>query len=237
VAAVALPVGGRAHPEFGAVTVNRYVKFDLVDGDELRLAYTVMVGAEPALVARKQADADGDGRIDAAEARALGERLRALVTHGIELTVDGARAMPGFDEPQVGLAGPEVAPSPFSVDLVVRLRLAPSGGAHLVRYDDKTELPQPGESEVLIEEGPRTRLLAAFRGTASDGLERRFLFRGPKFSALEDRSITFRFAAAPPPAAPTSAPRTSAGHRAGVAALAALLLIALVWGAAKRRTR
>jgi hypothetical protein len=195
-----------------------------------------MVGAEPALLARKQADADGDGRIDAAEARALGERLRVQVARGIQLSLDGARTVPEFDEPQVGLAGPEVAPSPFSVDLVARLRPAPSSGAHLVRYDDATELPLLGESEVRIEEGPRARLLAAFRGTASDGLERRFLFRGPKFSALEDRSITFRFAAAPSPAS-TSAPPASGGHRAAVAALAALLLIALVWGAAKRRTR
>ncbi len=37
-----------AHPEFAPATVNHDVKIDLVGPDELRLAYTTMVGAAPA---------------------------------------------------------------------------------------------------------------------------------------------------------------------------------------------
>src|SRR5690348_3442730 len=43
-----------AHPEFAPQTVNRYIKFDLVAPDGVRLAYTVMVGAAPAAAARAQ---------------------------------------------------------------------------------------------------------------------------------------------------------------------------------------
>src|SRR5436305_4056139 len=56
-----------AHPEFNAVSTNRYVKLDLVSPDEVRLAYTIMYGSTPALAARKAADQNADGKLDAAE--------------------------------------------------------------------------------------------------------------------------------------------------------------------------
>jgi hypothetical protein len=92
----------------------------------------------------------------------------------------------------VGLAGDEVGPSPLSVDLVARL---PLGGAppHTVRFDDAAPEPELGEIEIRVEESPATRLIASHRGDRGDEKQARFLFRGQKFSALEDRSITFRF--------------------------------------------
>src|SRR6185436_1817512 len=139
----ALISAGRAsaHPEFSPVTVNRYLKLDLVAGDEVRLAYSVMFGAGPALAERRLADANADGRLDEAETRALGARLAASLTGKLTVTVDGAPGRLQFEPPSVGLAGAEVGPSPFSVDLVARLA-CPGAGPHLLSLGDATELPQ-----------------------------------------------------------------------------------------------
>ncbi|HEX8953793.1 MAG TPA: hypothetical protein VF945_18170, partial [Polyangia bacterium] len=196
-----------AHPEYGPSTVNRYVKIDLVGPDELRIAYTTMVGPAPAAAWRRAADGNANGLLDADETRAIGARVEQAVKAGLVLTVDGARVVPAFDAPTVGLAGNEVAPSPFSVDLVARVPLV-RAPQHTVRLDDATPEPQLGETEVRVEESPATRLVAAHRGPEGTEKETRFLFRGPKFSALEDRSITIVFAApAPPPLAPPKARR------------------------------
>jgi hypothetical protein len=216
-----------AHPEFAPSTVNRYLKLDLVAPDELRLAYTTMVGPAPAAAWRRAADADADGKLSAAEQRALGERAQKAVLAGLSLTVDGKAVTPAFDAPTVGVAGDEVAPSPFSVDLVARVPLA-GAGPHTVRLDDATPEPQLGETEVRVEESPATRLIAAHRGPSGDEKELRFLFRGQKFSALEDRSITVVFgAAAPATASQTRAPAPSlrAGWLAALAAVAGLLVV------------
>ncbi|MDB4964842.1 MAG: hypothetical protein JWN44_531 [Myxococcales bacterium] len=210
VACVIVAATAEAHPEFAPSTVNRYIKVDLVAADELRVAYTVMVGTAPAAAWRRAADANADGKIDDAESRAIGERARAAVAAGLSLRVDGKSVTPAWESPSVGLAGNEVAPSPLSVDLVARV---PLGGApsHVVRLDDATPEPQLGETEVRIEESPVTRLVRAHRGPIGDEKQTRFLFRGPKFSALEDRSITFELTGAAPSGAahgtPASTPR------------------------------
>jgi len=191
-----------AHPEYAPSTVNRYVKIDLVGPDELRLAYTTMVGPAPAAVWRRAADGNANGLLDEAETRSIGARVEQAVLAGLSLTVDGTRVVPAFDAPNVGLAGNEVAPSPFSVDLVARIPLT-RAPTHTLRIDDATPEPQLGETEVRVEESPSTRLIASHRGPEGIEKETRFLFRGPKFSALEDRSITIVFSApAPPPPKP-----------------------------------
>jgi hypothetical protein len=204
--------GGRAtgHPEYAPSTVNHYVKFDLVAPGAMRIAYTVMVGPAPAAAWRRAADANGDGRIDEAESRAIGERARVAVAKGIALVVDGKAVTPEFDAPVVGMAGDTVAPSPLSVDLVAHVAMG-GDSQHTVRFDDATVEPQIGETEVLVEESPTTRLVASHRGASGEEKQTRFLFRGAKFSVLEDRSITFVFEArlrpAPTPT-PTQTPTT-----------------------------
>jgi hypothetical protein len=196
-----------AHPEYAPSTVNRYVKIDLVGPDELRIAHTTMVGPAPAAAWRRAADANASGLIDADETKAIGARVEQAVSAGLSLVVDGARVVPAFDAPQVGLAGNEVAPSPFSVDLIARVPLV-HAATHTLRIDDATPEPQLGETEVRIEESPATRIIAAHRGPEGNEKETRFLFRGPKFSALEDRSITIVFGPpATPPAKPPPPPR------------------------------
>jgi hypothetical protein len=195
-----------AHPEFAPSTVNHYVKIDLVGPDELRLAYTTMVGPAPAAAWRRAADANANGLLDEAETRSIGARVEQAVSAGLALTVDGKRVVPAFDAPTVGLAGNEVAPNPFSVDLVARVPLA-HANQHVVRLDATPE-PQLGETEIRVEESPMTRLIASHRGPEGTEKEQRFLFRGPKFSALEDRSVTIVFAGAAAPAkAPEKPPR------------------------------
>ena len=199
-----------AHPEFAPSTVNRYIKIDLVGPDELRLAFTTMVGPAPAAAWRRAADDNANGLLDAGETKSIGARVEQAALAGLTLAVDGKRVVPAFDAPQVGLAGNEVAPSPFSVDLVAHVPLV-HAAQHTVRVDDTTPEPQLGETEVRIEESPATRIVAAHRGPPESGgteKETRFLFRGPKFSALEDRSVTVVFGASPaPPAKPAPPPR------------------------------
>lgn len=195
-----------AHPEFAPSTVNRYVKLDLVGPDELRLAYTTMVGSAPAAAWRRAADANANGLLDGDETRAIGARVEQAVSAGMVLTVDGKRVVPPFEAPNVGLAGNEVAPSPFSVDLIARVPLV-HAAEHVVRFDDATPEPQLGETEIRVEESPVTRLIASHRGPEGTEKETRFLFRGPKFSALEDRSVTVVFEGAGGAAAPPARPR------------------------------
>jgi hypothetical protein len=211
-----------AHPEFAPQTTNRYIKLDLVAPDSVRLAYTVMVGAMPAAGARAHADANHDGRVDEAEARALGDEVSRAVAAGVTVELDGQRVTPAFEAPVVGLAGDAVGPSPFSIDLVARLP-ARGAGPHTLTFDDAPAEPMLGETEIRVEESPATRLITAHRGPTGNERQTRFLFNGPKFSALEDRSIALSFAAAPP-AVPVKAPRSAFPLRYIVMAGIGLLL-------------
>lgn len=176
-----------AHPEFNAVSTNRYVKLDLTGPDDVRLAYTVMFGSTPALAARKAADANADGKLDAAEQKALGDKVENDVFYGLHVELDGKPVMLSFDPPQVGLMGDAVGPDPFSVDLIAHLS-APAAAEHRLAVDDKTEFAQLGETEIRVEDSPTARLVEG---------PPRTLFRGPRLSTLEDRTVRVRFAATP----------------------------------------
>jgi hypothetical protein len=223
-----LAVGGRAtaHPEFNAATTNRYLKIDLVSPSELRLAYTVMYGAGPAYAERKRADANGDGKLDENESRTLGESLRSAVSTGLKLELDGKPVTLSFDAPVVGLAGPEVGPSAFSVDLIGHLSCP--GSSHTLVLDDNTPLAELGESEIRVEESPATRLLESHRGKGAGPRESRILFRGPKFSALEDRSITIRFEAGAHPAAAASTDKKLPVQRVALLVIVGLAVVGVL---------
>ena len=196
-----------AHPEFAPATVNRYLKLDLVGPDELRLAYTTMVGPAPAAAwrrarrhqRRRQARRRRD-RAPSASARRAGGAGRAVAHRRRQGGHAGVRDTRGRPGRRRGGAEPV---------------LGRSGGARAarrrrrrtrVRLDDATPEPQLGETEIRVEESPATRLLASHRGPIGDEKEPRFVFRGPKFSALEDRSITVVFAARVPALSTADAP-------------------------------
>jgi hypothetical protein len=210
-----------AHPEFNAISTNRYVKLDLTGPDEIRLAYTVMFGSGPAQAARKVADANADGKLDAGEQKALGVKVERDVSRGLQLELDGKPAPLVFDPPQVGLMGDDVGPNPFSVDLIAHLS-APAAAEHRVLLDDKTEFELLGETEIRVEDSPTARLV--------DGPPRT-LFRGARQSTLEDRTVRFRFAATPGarPVAKKRAPWPWA--------VAALLLVCVLMTLGLRRYR
>jgi hypothetical protein len=218
----------QGHPEFDPVTVNRYWKLTLLSPSEARLAYTVMFGAGPALAARQAADKDGDGKIAAAEADALGKRLLAEVQKSLVLTVDGKPPAATWEAPVVGLMGDAVGAAPFSVDLIAHLPV-PAGDVHEITLDDATDLPALGETEFRVEASPTTTLVASHRGRTGDELTDRIVFRGPKSTMLEDRSIGVRFKAAPlPPPASHAQPRSTAPWLLAVAVGAGLLVLVVV---------
>jgi hypothetical protein len=221
-----------AHPEFSPISTNRYLKLDLVGPDEVRLAYTLMYGAGPALAERKRADSNADCRLDESETKAMGERLRAAVTASLKLSLDGQPVPPGFEPATVGLAGAEVAPNPFSIDLSARLH-ASGPGPHSLVLDDNTEIAQLGETEIRVEESPQTRLLESHRGQGPGPRQSPILFRGPRFSALEDRSITVRWegTGAPPRSDDKSV------RRVGLLVTVGLTLVLLVGWVVLRRYR
>src|SRR5204863_6499402 len=102
--------------------------------------------------------------------------------------VDGARREVVWEEPIVGLSDTRVGPLPFSIDLVGRLAV-PGPGPHLVRLDDATPIDDLGETEIRIEEGPGTRVLAGWQGREDTGRGLRHVWNGPKFSSLGARSV------------------------------------------------
>ena len=138
-----------AHPEFAPSTVNRYVKIDLVGPDELRLAYTTMVGPAPAAVWRRAADANANGLLDADETR-IDRRARRA---------SGARR--AARSPSTEGASCPRSRRPTSVSPATKWRRARSrsisiaripltrAATHTVRFDDATPEPQLGETEVL----------------------------------------------------------------------------------------
>ena len=139
----------------------------------------------------------------------IGKKVEQAVLVGLSLTVDGKRVVPAFDAPERRprrQRGRRRARSRSTSSRASRCRRARE---HTLRLDDATPEPQLGETEIRVEESPTTRLVTSHRGPPDGGSsekETRFLFRGPKFSALEDRSITVVFAApAPPPRAAAAA--------------------------------
>jgi hypothetical protein len=222
-----------AHPEFNPARVNRYLKLTLVGANQVRLAYTAMYGAGPALAARSAVDANRDRIVDGSEARELGARLLAGVEKGLSISVDGKPAVLRWETPAVGLLGSEVSPIPFSIDLVARID-CPGAPPHELALDDRTELAEPGETEVRAEESPSTTLLALYRGRGGEGRPERILWSGPR-SLIEDRTVTVRFTAANANAAPKGRADAAAGGLEprklavvvglGVAMAAAVLLV------------
>ena len=193
VAALSLATSAQAHPEWSPFQVNRYLK--VVVGERSRIVYTVLFGDGPALPERKAVDTDASGTLDARERALLGARIADLVKSGLKLELDGQPYMLPAPTPDVGLAGNGVGPEPFSVDLTYNLALPP--GTHELWIDDRVPVTHEGDSEVAVDVQPEAQLLAAGRGRTATGLEggKVFNFRGPRFSVLEDRGVTLRFAA------------------------------------------
>jgi hypothetical protein len=141
-------------------TNNRYLKVTILDG-RIRLLYTYFVGELPGRQVRARLDTDGDGTLSAAEARVFGNELGAQVADDLHVQLDGAPQALTWSSVDVGLGTPAVLAGALSVDLVawVCLDRSPQGN-HQLQLADRWRLPDPGESELMVEAGPTVQVSA-----------------------------------------------------------------------------
>lgn len=192
-----------AHPQFALSTVNRYGKVVLQGPRQTRVFYTLMVGDVPALPLRQQADRNGDGVLDEGEQAGLAAELRERVVAGVHLYSGGAEVSIPWEATPLRLDSPAVAATAFACEVTATLPATASGSVAELRYDDRVELPPPGEIELRVEEGPGMRVLstqssvatpAAAGGGAGSALV--FQWSGPPRSSVSDRSVSIRYEAA-----------------------------------------
>src|SRR5215470_618220 len=175
VALIAAPA--LAHVAPSGDSNNRYLKATLLP-TEVRVTFTIFFGERPGVIERRRVDKDGDGRIDAAEARTLGERTLAELAPGLFVTVDG-RAATGWKVADVGLGTPTTGGGALSVDLALAAPYPdPRAAEHTLLLEDATEVPLPGESETRVEESPGVRVAECHLASAADGIQLIFPFTG-----------------------------------------------------------
>lgn len=138
---------------------NRYVLVAPL-ADRVRLSYTVWMGQEPGRRARPRMDTDRDGQIEPAEADAYGAQVAAQVAPRLEVEVDGRPVAIEWQEIDVGLGQPSTDGGAFAVDLVawVCLDRPREQLTHRLRLRDRFQVPDPGETELRIEESPGLRV-------------------------------------------------------------------------------
>lgn len=232
--AAALACGGvaGAHPQYSPTSSNRYLKLTPSGDGTVRFAWSLLVGETPALAIRRAADANGDGQCTEEELAAFTGRVLGDVRQHLRVELDGAAAEVSWEAPILGLPDRRVGPLPFAIDLIGRLSLPAGPAEHRVTVDDATQVEELGESEIRIEEGPGARVLAAWQGREDGGRVLRYVWNGPKRSALEERSVGFRVATDP-----GQRPRPPRRPRAPVGLIAALVGGAVALFAARYRRR
>ena len=138
---------------------NRYLKLT-PQTDRLRLAYTVFFGEVPGARTRPAIDTDRDGTISEAEAQTFGDKLAAEVAATLDLELDKVQQKVVWEQIVVGMGSPQVRAGAFSVDLVANVCSAP-GATHTVILRDRFRLPNPGETEVKIEDTHGIKIAAS----------------------------------------------------------------------------
>src|SRR5690349_19398752 len=133
-------VQARAHVAPSVDDNNRYLKLTPL-GDRVRLAYTVFFGEVPGAAERRTIDANRDGQIDDAEAKAFAESIAAQVAAALVVEIDGAATPVTWDTTEAGMGTPQVAAGAFSVDLIAYPCLAKLGGRHRVVVHDRFRIP------------------------------------------------------------------------------------------------
>ncbi len=211
---------------------NRYLKLT-PQSDRVRLAYTIFFGDVPGARTRSSIDSDGNGEISEAEAQAFGDKLGDQVRAAIDVNLDNHQRSLVWEQIVVGMGSPKTQAGAFSVDLVANLCLAP-GTTHTVILRDRFTLPNPGETEVKLEDTHGITIGTAKLGGSSD---RDVKFVGPGGPLADDGvSIAFEVtdqaarssSACTTPEAPDEPKRLPAALVVGAAALVAFLLAVIV---------
>jgi hypothetical protein len=199
--------GAQAHVAPSQNDNNRYLKLTPL-ADRIRLAYTVFFGEVPGERARVDIDTDHDGTISQREAQTFGDRLAAEVAANLAVEVDGIQRPIEWEAVDVGMGSPSATAGAFSVDLVTRFCLSDETTHHAI-VRDRYRIPNPGETEVRIDDGLGIRVVAARVGTTEDP-RHIYRFLGPG-GPLSDAGIDLQFEVGDE--APRAATRCSApGH-------------------------
>ena len=237
-----LLLGGAAHAHVAPSLDdnNRYLKLTVLE-DRVRLVYTVFFGQVPGAAERRAMDRDHDGALADDELGAFAGQLADQVAAALQLTIDGAVLPVTFAQRSVGgaFAGTQGA---FSVDLVASW-CVPAARTHRVSLRDRFAVPRPGETEVLLEDGPGVTVTSARLGSLR-AKDRGFRLAG-RVPALAEPGLLVEVAIEPGPPGraacqPGSGPR-SRGAGAMPSTWLALALVlalaagALIWRAARRR--
>ncbi len=215
---------------------NRYLKLT-PQADRVRLAYTIFFGDVPGARTRSSMDTDGDGEISEAEAQAFGDRLGDQVRAAIDVDVDKHQRSLVWEQIVVGMGSPKTHAGAFSVDLVANLCLGP-GTTHAVILRDRFTLPNPGETEVKLEDAHGIKIHNTSRLGGSPDRDVKFVGPG---GPLADEGVSIAFEvtdqAAPasgactvpePPVRDEQPARLPAALVIGVAAVLAFLVAVVI---------
>ena len=156
---------------------NRYLKVTPL-GDRVRLAYTVFFGQVPGATERRSIDANHDGQIDDAEAKAFADKIGAQVAALLDVDLDGAGQKVTWSIVDAGMGTPVVAAGAFSIDLVAYFCFVRPQGRHRLLVRDRFRVPRPGETEARVEDSPGVTIERAHVGPADDP-SHDYLFAGP----------------------------------------------------------
>jgi hypothetical protein len=201
---VSLAATAAAHVAPSPNVNNRYLKVTLLPG-EVRLGFTLFFGDRPGSALRRGMDANGDGTIDEAEAAAFGAARLAELAGALDVTVDDRPAR-GWRVTDVGLGVASASAGALSLDLGLTVAYAdPSAAEHRLGIHDRTEIADPGEGEIFVEESPGVRVVESHLAGARDGVELRFPYTGN--GAPDERAVLVRFSVDPAlrPARPSRA--------------------------------
>ncbi len=171
-------MGATAHAHIGPSVQenNRYIKLTVL-GNRVRLLYTYYIGQVPGRQARHRMDANRDGVLDDEEQARFGAEIARTVAANLEITVDETRVPLQFGTVSVGVGTPTVDAGAFSIDLVTWLCF--DVDAARTRHDivlfDHWRPPQPGETELRVEESPGVEVSRSTFG--SDGTVSQLRFK------------------------------------------------------------
>jgi hypothetical protein len=213
---------------------NRYLKVTPMR-DGIRIAYTVFFGQVPGAAERRTLDRNRDGRIDAVEAQAFGDRVATDVA--ATLRIDGVPSPVRWATVDVGLGTDAVAAGAFSVDMIAYIC---AGSTRALRLRDGMRIARPGETEVKVEDSPGVTISRARIGAIEDpGRDYRFVGPG---GPLADDGLELAWSAEPSaPALPEGscaarpAQRSSSWLAIVAVAIAALATAGLLAWRIKRR--
>jgi hypothetical protein len=219
-AAILLVAGpAQAHPEFSAAGTNRYVTATVFHG-RVDVTDARLEGALTSAEERRRLDTDGDGNVSEAE-RLAGEALLRAAGPDVGVELDGQPIAASL-EVAIDLGGDAKVAAPALV--VERRQSFPAAwppGEHRLR------IALAREPKRLLDTELGAVLLPGLTLTSPTD---RVNFKGPRRSALEDRSATFTIKkSSPPPNAPVAVPV------AVLVAVAVLVLVAVLAFVRRRR--